>query len=373
MLTEANLNTMIDYLGKNPADLAALQKAGFVVRDKAGKAVTSAEDFQALLQEDSTSSLQDTEAWRELLDSDIDGDVADLVSQIREKSQQAGTESRRALSDEMLDDPQLTAKLREEAHVLLGSLKEMKAAAGVRSEDAVAALPAPPRDSPAAQLFSSLLLARLQEEVAPVQGGAEQDPSQPSLAAALGQMAQQLDLDLDAELQGSPLLQQQQDRISQQSLSSILQGLDVLDAQSEQLLSRMQNISAALRDADDSKQQELDELLGAQEALRQGWLVSRDQVSANAQQLKKVLSDITEKPDFVTSLAIFPLKRKDQQLGFVLGLALLLKTLFDLPYFLANDQGAALALQAAASLLGFFHYGLVQAAVRSLTNPTKKS
>eukprot|EP01031_Cornospumella_fuschlensis_P043029 gene43029-52587_t len=230
MLTEANLNTMIDYLGKHPADLAALQKAGFVVRDKAGKAVTSADDFQALLQEDLTSSLQDTEAWRELFDSDTDGEVADLVSQIREKSQQAGTESRRALSDEMLDDPQLTAKLREEAHVLLGSLKEMKAAAGVKSEDAVVALPEPPRDSPAAQLFSSLLLARLQEEVAPVQGGAELDPSQSSLAAALGQMAQQLDLDLDAELQGSPLLQQQQDRISQQSLSSILQGLDVLDA-----------------------------------------------------------------------------------------------------------------------------------------------
>ena len=51
------------------------------------------------------------------------------------------------------------------------------AAAGVKSEDAVVALPAPPRDSPAAQLFSSLLLARLQEEVAPVQGGAEQGRS----------------------------------------------------------------------------------------------------------------------------------------------------------------------------------------------------
>jgi hypothetical protein len=72
------------------------------------------------------------------------------------------------------------------------------------------------------------------------------------------------------------------------------------------------------------------------------------------------------------SLALFPIKRTDQKAAFVIGLALLMQTVFNLTYFVANEEYFSIAVQSAGVLVCFYHYGLVNALLNTLKNKSNK-
>jgi hypothetical protein len=153
-------------------------------------------------------------------------------------------------------------------------------------------------------------------------------------------------------------------------MAELATNMAALDEQSQQLYQKLGNLEEELRKDseafDRQKSSELEELLGRQTSLQKDIDYSRDRVQATSQQLEKLMSDLDEKADVLTSLALFPIKSTDKKVAFVFGLALLFKVPFDaLKLFnirtLDPSDFLGLVTQAGLCLAFFNHYGLVKA------------
>ena len=95
-------------------------------------------------------------------------------------------------------------------------------------------------------------------------------------------------------------------------------------------------------------------------------------VEASTAQLQGLMADLEEKADVMTALALFPVKRIDKKVAFILGLATLFKSLYSLSELFAVRGGnfsdlLDLTVQLGLVFVFFSHYGLVKA----LSNPAQ--
>ena len=190
------------------------------------------------------------------------------------------------------------------------------------------------------------------------------------LGETLGTLAEQMGIDVRSELVGNGKAQQDLQAIMTSSMAELATNMAALDEQSQQLYQKLGNLEEELRKDseafDRQKSSELEELLGRQTSLQKDIDYSRDRVQATSQQLEKLMSDLDEKADVLTSLALFPIKSTDKKVAFVFGLALLFKVPFDaLKLFnirtLDPSDLLGLVTQAGLCLAFFNHYGLVKA------------
>ena len=197
------------------------------------------------------------------------------------------------------------------------------------------------------------------------------------LGETLGTLAEQMGIDVRSELVGSGKAQQDLQAIMTSSMAELATNMAALDEQSQQLYQKLGNLEEELRKDseafDRQKSSELEELLGRQTLLQNDIDFSRDRVQATSQQLEKLMSDLDEKADALTSLALFPIKSTDRKIAFVFGLALLFKVPFDaLRFFnirtLDPSDLLGLVTQAGLCLAFFNHYGLVKAFFQPKTN-----
>eukprot|EP01039_Chlorochromonas_danica_P010351 gene10351-11459_t len=116
------------------------------------------------------------------------------------------------------------------------------------------------------------------------------------------------------------------------------------------------------------KQEELDELLARQQVMQKDYLQSRETLKASTDRLLQVMKEVTTEADVLTSLALFPVRQWQEKVAFVVGLALLLKSFFDL-----GQQGwEQVGGQMVVALACFQYYGLLGAIGRTVLPKKKK-
>jgi SMC interacting uncharacterized protein involved in chromosome segregation len=115
--------------------------------------------------------------------------------------------------------------------------------------------------------------------------------------------------------------------------------MEELDKQSAELYQRLENLQEELKretsEFEEVKQMELGELLQMQNKFKVDFDKSTSMVQSKALDAKSLMDDLENNADFITALAMFPLKSNDKKIAFVCGLTLLLKIPFDSSYLFA--------------------------------------
>ena len=190
------------------------------------------------------------------------------------------------------------------------------------------------------------------------------------LGEALSTLTDQLGIDVTAELQGNPRVIGEIQSMMAANMAELAKNMEELDQESQTLYDQLGTLEADLRKEtaafDDQKQLELGALLESQNALQSEFLQSKAKVEVSAAQLETMMRDLEDNADALTALALFPIKRPDKKVAFIVGLALLLKVPFDASQLVAlhsSDVSDWLTVftQLALCLTCLQHYGLVTA------------
>ena len=185
------------------------------------------------------------------------------------------------------------------------------------------------------------------------------------IGESLSSISADAGLDVRRELTDNP---QQLQSILQSSIAELGNTMREIDSQSADLYSRLGRLEQELRAEteafEERKQLELSDLLNDQNRLGKELQMSRESMQESTDRLNNLLKTYEEQADFMTCLALFPLKSGDKKAAFVVGLALLFKTPFDvLNMFAVRGAEASelttLVVQAAIAFVCFLHYGLV--------------
>lgn len=185
----------------------------------------------------------------------------------------------------------------------------------------------------------------------------------------LSALTSELGIDMGKELTNS----QSQDmmrKIVGSSMAELAQNMAELELESQGLYNQLTNLSEALKEEteefEERKQDELEQLLTQQKTLTTDYMRSQATLKATSDQLRDSLSNIENSADFITALALFPLKSNDKKAAFVVGLALLLKLPFDITSVFqirSSDftDWFTIFTQLTLCVTLFSHYGLVKA------------
>lgn len=191
------------------------------------------------------------------------------------------------------------------------------------------------------------------------------------LGEALSTLSAEMGLDIRGELAADP---SQMQVAMQDSVSDLAASMRELDNRSQELYERLRVLETELRDEtdafDERKELELGDLLDDQNRLRRELAVSQASMKQSAAKLDALLDSYERTADPMTALAMFPLKSQDKKIAFVVGLALTLKVPYDLSLLVATrslegDALFSLFTQAVLAFTCMYHYGLIQAFLRS--------
>eukprot|EP01036_Dinobryon_divergens_P030514 gene30514-39768_t len=196
------------------------------------------------------------------------------------------------------------------------------------------------------------------------------------LGEALYKLSTSMGINVTDDLTQSEESKKDIQAIMQLNLKEVASNLKQLDEESAQLFERLGNLRTELQqetvEFEEKKQEELDELLLRQSQMKVEYSASQAYLQESTDKLQRIMADVTENADIITSLALFPIKTTDQKLAFVAGLSLLFKVPYDLWHSLIQlrdyDQATltSLLLQAAVGVACFHHYGLVRAAFNTI-------
>ncbi len=134
----------------------------------------------------------------------------------------------------------------------------------------------------------------------------------------------------------------------------------------QKLNTLQEELKAETTEFDEKKSGELENLLREQASLQSDLDQGRVKVEASTKQLEGLMENLEENADWMTALALFPVKRVDKKMAFILGLATVFKTPYDLSQMFAVrsfDASDALQIIVQFGLIFVFfsHYGLVKA------------
>lgn len=196
------------------------------------------------------------------------------------------------------------------------------------------------------------------------------------IGETLSALTSELGIDMGQELSDSQS-QEIMRKIVGSSMAELAQNMAELESESQGLYNQLSSLQAALKDEteqfEERKQDELEELLTQQKSLTSDYVRSQTNLKATSEQLRDSLVNLENSADFITALALFPLKSNDKKIAFVIGLALLLKVPFDMVSLFqirSSDftDWFTIFTQFTLCLTLFSHYGLVKA----LLNPRLK-
>mmetsp|Transcript_24128 Transcript_24128/g.33156 ORF Transcript_24128/g.33156 Transcript_24128/m.33156 type:complete len:425 (+) Transcript_24128:234-1508(+) len=202
------------------------------------------------------------------------------------------------------------------------------------------------------------------------------------LGEALFSLSSSMGIDVSQEVAQSGTVKKEMQSIMQANIAELSTNMKQLDEESNMLFEKLNNLRTDLVEEtiqfEEKKQDELDDLLFRQSQMKVEYSSSQVYLKESTDRLQKVMEDVTENADVITSLALFPIKSIDQKLAFVVGLSVLLKVPFDSIHLLQirdfdTSIWTSLALQFAVSVACFHHYGLVKALFNTLNSGNKKS
>lgn len=192
------------------------------------------------------------------------------------------------------------------------------------------------------------------------------------LGEALGSLTEQLGIDIKSELT-SPNNKMEMQAILASSMAELASNMAELDEKSKELYAQLDTLQADLQretsDFEEKKQEELEVLLEKQSKYTRDFTKSAINLQAKTDDMERLLKDMDENGDYITALALFPLKPNDKKVAFIIGLALAFKVPFDLLQLIEirstdlNDY-FTLAVQAGLCVATLHYYGLIQAIFR---------
>jgi SMC interacting uncharacterized protein involved in chromosome segregation len=156
--------------------------------------------------------------------------------------------------------------------------------------------------------------------------------------------------------------------------NDLAKNFEELDEESKELYAKLDRLQLELgsttQEFEEAKQEELDALLAKQSQFKTEMINSAKRVKESTDNLERLMTDLDQNADVMTALALFPIKRIDQKVTFVLGLALLFKVPFDIFQLFAvrsTDPSDWLTILTQTGLcLAFMNnYGLLAAIFRS--------
>ena len=183
----------------------------------------------------------------------------------------------------------------------------------------------------------------------------------------LSSISKEAGLDVRGELSENP---EQLRSILQGSIAELGTTLKEIDVSSAELYSQLGRLEQELRAEteafEERKQLELSELLVDQNRLGRELRTSRENVQQSTEKLSALMRSYEEQADFITALALFPLKSVDKKVAFVVGLALALKVPYDAAMLFAvrGADASELMVLIAQAIIGFaclWHYGIIAA------------
>lgn len=187
------------------------------------------------------------------------------------------------------------------------------------------------------------------------------------IGETLSSISAEAGLDVKRELSSNP---EQLQSILQSSIAELGNTMREIDSQSADLYTRLGRLEQELRAEteafEERKQLELSDLLNDQNRLGRELQMSRESMLQSTSKLNDLMKTYEEQADFLTCLALFPLKSADKKAAFVVGLALLFKVPFDAIRLFAvrgaeTSELTTLFAQAAIAFLCFLHYGIIAA------------
>jgi len=154
------------------------------------------------------------------------------------------------------------------------------------------------------------------------------------LGEAMASMADQLGVDIKGDVLESPSTKGELNAIMAKSMSELAKNFEELDGESKELYAKLERLQTELvsstQEFEESRQEELDALLAQQAQYKTEMIKSAKKVKESTENLERLMKDLDQNADVMTSLALFPVKRIDQKITFVLGLALVFKVPFDI-------------------------------------------
>lgn len=195
------------------------------------------------------------------------------------------------------------------------------------------------------------------------------------LGEAMASMADQLGVDIKGDILDDPSTKGQLNAIMAKSMGELAKNFEELDDESKELYAKLERLQLELgsttQEFEEAKQEELDALLAKQSQFKTEMINSAKRVKESTDNLERLMSDLDQNADVMTSLALFPIKRIDQKITFVLGLALLFKVPFDILQLVAvrsTDPSDWLTILTQTGLcLAFMNnYGLLSALVTTI-------
>ena len=205
-------------------------------------------------------------------------------------------------------------------------------------------------------------------------GSAEELDVRAILGEAMASMADQLGVDIKGDILDDPSTKGQLNAIMAKSMGDLAKNFEELDEESKELYAKLDRLQLELgsttQEFEEAKQEELDALLAKQSQFKTEMINSAKRVKESTDNLERLMTDLDQNADVMTALALFPIKRIDQKVTFVLGLALLFKVPFDIFQLVAvrsTDPSDWLTILTQTGLcLAFMNnYGLLAAIFRS--------
>jgi len=200
------------------------------------------------------------------------------------------------------------------------------------------------------------------------------------LGDALSTITAEMGIDMRSELMGSPQSMKDVQGIMANNMAELARNMEELDKESSVLYAQLGNLEADLRQEtsnfDQAKSYELEGLLASQNTLQSDLAESRSKLEVSTNQMKNMMSDLEDRADALTALALFSVKSVDKKIAFIVGLALLFKVPFDISQLWAirstdfNDW-LTIFTQSALCFTCLGHYGLVKAIGNTLNGGQK--
>ena len=195
------------------------------------------------------------------------------------------------------------------------------------------------------------------------------------LGDTMTMLTEQLGIDMTQELSDAKS-QSDMQAIIAGGMSELATNMKELDEKSAELYEQLGNLEQELRAEteafNEKKSDELEVLLSKQADFQKDVEASRVKVEASAAQLENLMSDMEDKADVITALALFPVKRIDKKAAFILGLGTFFKSVYNFSELFAirstdPSDWLDLTVQLGLVFVFFSHYGLIKA----MTNPTQ--
>lgn len=197
------------------------------------------------------------------------------------------------------------------------------------------------------------------------------------LGEAMASMADQLGVDIKGDILDDPSTKSQLNAIMATSMSELAKNFEELDEESKELYAKLDRLQSELgsttQEFEEAKQEELDALLAQQSQYKTEMINSAKKVKESTDNLERLMSDLDQNADVMTALALFPIKRTDQKVTFVLGLALLFKVPFDIFQLIAvrstdPSDWLTIVTQTGLCLAFLNNYGLLSAIFKNKNN-----